>query len=175
MTVPESSRGHQLTSRCPPCGALVPDIGGPTHAYVPGAPGCWAAFGALQAGDLLRFPRSELKDLVVDTYMAQHPGDGTERRERQSVFVHLASLCAVIERGATPSGSPQVLRAVLAREKEFPVLRRARGPGDLTILSVTEGKTVEDHDARVHAWAGSVWDSWREHHPTIRAALDKVS
>ena len=63
--------------------------------------------------------------------MAQHPGDGADRRDRQSVFVHLVSLCAVIERGASPSRSPDLLRAVLARHTDFQVLGRARGPGSL--------------------------------------------
>ena len=157
---------------CPQCGAVVPDIGGPTHAYVPSAPGCWAAFGALRADEMLRFPGSEANNLVVDTYMTQHPGDGSDRRDRQSVFVHLVSLCAVIERGASPTRSPEVLRAVLARQMEFPVIRRARGSGDLTVLSATDSTSVEDHDTRVRRWAGSVWESWREHHSTIRAALD---
>jgi hypothetical protein len=151
---------------------VVPDIDGPVHAYVPSAPGCWAAFGALRSDEMLRFPVSAQNNLVVDTYMAQHPGDGTDRRDRQSVFVHLVSMCAVLERGASPARSPEVLRAVLARATAFPVLRRAHGPGDLTVLSATDATTVEDHDARVRAWAGSVWETWREHHRAIRAALD---
>ena len=159
---------------CPQCGAVVPDIDGPVHAYVPSAPGCWAAFGAVRADEMLRFPESEANNLVVDAYMAQHPGDGTDRRDRQSVFVHLVSLCAVIERGAAASRSPDVLRAVLARQAEFPVLRRDRGPGTMTVLSVTDVMSVDDHDARVRAWAGTVWESWREHHPAIRAALDAI-
>jgi Family of unknown function (DUF5946) len=157
---------------CPQCGAVVPDIEGPTHAYVPSAPGCWAAFGALRADEMLRFPRSEANNLVVDTYMAQHAGNGLDRRDRKSVFVHLVSLCAVIEREASPSRSPEVLRAVLARQIEFPVIRRARGPGDLTVLSATDATSLEDHDTRVRRWAGSVWESWREYHQAIRAALD---
>jgi Family of unknown function (DUF5946) len=157
---------------CPQCGAVVPDIDGPVHAYVPSAPGCWAAFGAVRADEMFRFPESKTNNLVVDAYMAQHPGDGTDRRDRQSVFVHLVSLCAVIERGAPPSRSPDVLRAMLARQSEFPVLRRRHGPGDLTILSTTDATSVEDHDAQVRTWADAVWGSWSEHHPTIRAALD---
>ena len=88
---------------CQQCGAVVPDMDGPVHAYVPSAPGCWAAFGALRADGMLRFPGSEANNLVVDAFMAQHPGDGLDRRDRQSVFVHLVSLCAVIERKAAPS------------------------------------------------------------------------
>jgi hypothetical protein len=157
---------------CAPCGALVPDIDGPVHAYVPSAPGCWAAFGALRADEGLRLPAADTTNLVVDTYMAQHPGDGADRRDRQSVFVHLVSLCSVIERATPPARSPHVLRAVLASRTAFPVLRRAHGPGDLTVLSVLDATNVEDHDARARAWAASVWESWREYHPTIRAALE---
>jgi len=157
---------------CLQCGAVVLEVGGPVHAYVPSAPGCWAAFGALRADEMLRFPGSEANNLAVDAYMAQHPGDGTDRRDRQSVFAHLVSLCAVIERGVSPSRSPDVLRAVLARRGEFPVLRRTRGPDELTVLSATNATSAEDHDTRVRRWAGSVWESWREHHPEVRAALD---
>src|SRR6478735_4443919 len=96
---------------CKQCGAVVPDIDGPVHAYVPSAPGCWAAFGALRADDMLRVAASEANNLVVDAYMAQHPGDGRDRRYRQSVFRRLVSRCAVIERGRSPSRSPEVLRA----------------------------------------------------------------
>ena len=81
-------------------------------------------------------------------------------------------MCAVIEGGASPSRSPEVLQAVLARRTDYEVLRRARGPGELTVLSAMDARSIEEHDARVRAWAGSVWESWREHHPTIRAALD---
>jgi hypothetical protein len=157
---------------CPQCGALVPDIDGPVHAYVPSAPGCWAAFGALRADEMLRFPGSEANNLTVDAYMAQHPGDGSDRRDRQSVFVHLASLCAVIERRVPASRSPAVLRAVLALREEFPVLHRGSGPGILTVVHVIDSASAGIHDARVRAWAEAVWDSWREHHPTVRAALD---
>ncbi len=123
---------------------------------------------------MLRFPGSAANNLAVDAYMAQHPGDGTDRRDRQSVFVHLASLCAVLERGSPPAQSPGVLRAVLACRVDFPVIHRSRGPGGLTVLDAIDAPTLEVHDARARAWAGSVWDSWRDHHATIRAALDET-
>ncbi len=159
---------------CPQCGALVPDIDGPRHVYVPSAPGCWAAFGALRADEMQRFPGSPENNLIVDTYMAQHPGDGTDRRDRQSVFVHLASLCAVLERGGTPARSPDVLRRVLASRTDYPILERAHGPGQLTLLDVAGAADQAEHDSRARAWAASVWDAWRDHHVEIRAALDKA-
>ena len=159
---------------CPQCGALVPDVDGPRHVYVPSAPGCWAAFGALRADEMQRFPGSPENNLIVDTYMAQHPGDGTDRRDRQSVFVHLASLCAVLERGGTPARSPDVLRRVLASRTDYPILERAHGPGDLTVLDVAGATDQAEHDTRARAWAASVWNAWRDHHTEIRAALARA-
>jgi len=160
------------TIPCPQCGAPVPDIDGAIHVYVPSAPGCWAAFGELRNDEMQRFPGALANNLTVDAYMAQHPGDGTDRRDRQSVFVHLASVCAVLERGVPPARSPDVLRAVLAGRTDYPAMKRASGPGALTILHVTGASDVADHDAKVREWATSVWESWRDQQPAIRAALD---
>jgi hypothetical protein len=160
------------TVACPQCGALVPAGDGPRHVYVPAASGCWAAFGALRADEMQRFPRSPDNNVVVDAYMAQHPGDGADRRDRQSVFVHLVSLCAVLERGGAPSASPDVLRAVLAGRRDFPVLPRTHGPGELTVLHVVGARDEADHDRRARAWAASVWQAWHDHHSEIRSALD---
>lgn len=54
----DARRGEPRASLvpCPQCGALVADVDGPVHAYVPSAPGCWAAFGELRADELLRSP-----------------------------------------------------------------------------------------------------------------------
>ncbi len=35
--------------RCIRCGALVPDVEGPTHRYIAASPGCWAVFGEVVA------------------------------------------------------------------------------------------------------------------------------
>lgn len=155
--------------RCPQCGALVADVGGPVHAYVPSAPGCWAAFGELQAGELQRFGRHPAHDLVVDAYMAQHPGDGSDRRDRQSVFVHLISLCAVLERG-WPTGRRLLSRRTGPRP-EYPQLVR-EGTGELTLTDLVGAADGDQYGARARAWAESVWRSWAPEHERIRRALD---
>jgi Family of unknown function (DUF5946) len=167
-----TGRASPATVACSGCGGLVPDIDGPVHVYVPSAPGCWAAFAALRADEMLRFPGSIANNLTVDTYMAQHPGGGHDRRDRQSVFVHLAALCAVIERDGSPVRSPDVLRAVLAGRTDYPSLTRDGGPGELTVLHPAAATDLAEHDRRTREWAESVWRSWRAHHATIRAALD---
>jgi len=52
----------------------------PAHPYVPAVAGCWALFGEVQADEMTRFGYPPAHAIVVDAYMASHPGDGTDRR-----------------------------------------------------------------------------------------------
>ena len=87
----------------------MPDIDGPVHTYVPSSPGCWKAFGEAQADEAERFSYPPVHRVVVDAYMAQHPGDGSDRRDRQSVFLHLVGLCATLEHGLPRPYATKVL------------------------------------------------------------------
>jgi hypothetical protein len=156
---------------CPQCGAVVPDVDGPVHAYVPSTPGCWQLFGKVQADEALRFGYPPAHRVVVDAYMAQHPGDGHDRRDRQSVFVHLAGLCAVLELGLAPGQATDVLRRVLRDHADFPVLERDHGPGEVTILHLVKARDLNDYDGRARAWASAVWASWSQHQAQIRNAV----
>lgn len=154
----------------------MPDIDATTHAYVPAAPGCWIKFGELQAVESRRFGRLvRARRLVVDAYMGQHPGHGVDRRDRQSVFVHLAGLCAALERGYPPDAVVRLFRRLLDGRPEFPAIARGRGPGELTLLHMLPAGDLPDYDSRAEQWACAVWESWREHHDAIRGAIDRAS
>jgi hypothetical protein len=56
------------------------------HKYVPAAPRCRRAFGEVQTEESRRFGYPPADRLVVDAYMAHHPGDRRDRRDRQSAF-----------------------------------------------------------------------------------------
>jgi hypothetical protein len=155
---------------CDGCGAVVADIDGPVHAYVPSAPGCWRAFGEVQADEAARFGYPPAHRLVVDAYMAQHPGHGQDRRDRQSVFVHLVALGAVLENDVPPQRATLLLRPVLTGRADFPVLQRS-GAGEVTVLHMRNATDLSDYDARARHWAHAVWHTWTAEHPRIRAAL----
>ena len=161
----------KATIRCPQCGAPVADTVGPVHAYVPSAPGCWAAFGELQADELQRFGRHPAHGLVVDAYMAQHPGDGSDRRDRQSVYVHLIGLCAVLERG-WPEGR-RLLSRRAGRPTDYPRLVRV-GPGELTVVDLVGAADADAYEAGARAWAESVWRAWAPEHERIRSAASEL-
>ena len=183
---PASAAMLTATCECSECGSLVADIDGPVHKYVPAIAGCWALFGQVQADELARIGYPPAHRLVVDAYMAQHPGDGSERRARQSVFVHLVALCVALERGESAGRATQAIqratqairratqaiRRAVSRHADFPVLRRAGDPGLLTIVHMAGALDLADDETRARAWARCVWDSWNEHQPLIRASID---
>lgn len=175
MRAPRGIRVRWMpNTRCRGCNALVPDIEGPVHKYVSSAPGCWKVFGEVQADESLRFRHPPEHRLVVDAYMAQHPGDAQDRRDRQSVFVHLVALCALLERSTPPDAVTQVLGRVVRSRRDFPVLLRPSNPGAVTVLRMVGAVDLDDYAVRAQEWATSVWRSWTEHQTLIRTALDEA-
>jgi len=139
------------------------------HAYVPATAHCWRIFGEVQADEMQRFGYPAAHRLVVDAYMASHPGDGTDHRDRQSVAVHLVSLCGVLERGWTPAAALLALRRFVSKETEFPLLAPPTAPPELTVRSMVASADAADYDRRAHLWAWSVWRAWGAEHVRIRS------
>jgi hypothetical protein len=157
---------------CPGCHALVPDVDGPTHAYIGGNPGCWAAWGQLQARAYADPDLAAVMPLAVDAYAAQHPGvEG--RRQAQSVWAHLVSLCAILERRSSPADGIRVKQDLLRHDPVFAWLAPPPDPGTVTVLDVA-GTAGQATAAAVRRWATSVWAAWSAHHYAIRDRADEV-
>jgi hypothetical protein len=157
--------------QCPGCGALLPDDpNGPHHAYVITSSGCWEAFSRLSAREFEDPAWSTEHRLSVDTYMAQHP-DGDDRRQRQSVAVHLIALCHRLEHDLDPATLLAATRS-LASHRDWPRLEPVPRGYRLTVLDVLEARTPAQHAGLVQAWAEGTWSAWSEHHPTIRGWAD---
>jgi hypothetical protein len=142
---------------------------------VPAAPGCWQVFGEVQADELQRFGHPPVHGLVVDAYMAQHPGEGQDRRDRQSVFVHLAGLYARLEMGLPVSSATGVLRRLSNGNTDFPVLHREPDPGELNVLHLVGSRDQADYERRAREWAQAVWQAWSSHHCEIAAAVREIA
>lgn len=121
-------------SICPGCGYAHPTEPGATHAYVVTSPECWQRFGAISTTIRER--------LFTDAYMAQHPG-GVDKRQTQSVAVHLVTLNAVLSHGQPPSQASQITRAAVDLGRLHHGYKRLPEPAswDLTIGDVDEGGT----------------------------------
>lgn len=158
---------------CPDCRALVADVDGPTHAYIGGNAGCWAAWGELQARSYGDPALASVAPLAVDAYAAQHHGvEG--RRQAQSVWAHLVSLCAILERGRAPVDGIRLKQDLLRHDPVFAWLAPPVDPGSMTVLDVPATPGPEAV-AAVRRWAQAVWESWSTHHEVIRARTDEVA
>ena len=155
---------------CPGCGLDLPASDGPAHAYIGASASCWALYGQLLAREFADPARFAVHQLTVDAYAVQHPGV-PERRTKQSVGLHLLTLCLVLERGADPADGPR-LHQRFAERPDWAWLDPPRPNGTLTVENVLEAATVAEHHARVRAWAADVWAAWEPHHETVRRWLD---
>ena len=158
---------------CPDCGARFPAIDGPTHAYVGGSAGCWAAFGELGAREV-ELGISGPHRLSVHAYMAQHPGrEG--RRQAQSVGIHLMVLAAVLERGLSVADAVAAMPGWLRGKPTWPWLEPPIGPYGATVQDVSLAVDRPQLESEVRRWAEAVWAGWSDHQATVRRWLDQGS
>jgi hypothetical protein len=152
---------------CFGCGALMPNVDGPTHPYLGASAACWGVYGDVLAKEYGEYRYPPFHRLTVDTYSVQHPGIPS-RRSIQSVAVHLVSLCLVLERGFSSEKATAGIRQALGKRDEFVWLVPPAPLGDLTILDVQKATDIVQHEAAVKRWAEAVWQAWLPHHETVR-------
>jgi hypothetical protein len=155
---------------CIGCGGLVPRMDGPTHRYLESSPGCWHLYGQVLSREYSDPGFAPLHRLTVDSYAVQHPGHPSARTI-QSVWVHLISLCLVVERGLTPAYATRVMQAATRTKERFVWLTPPTSLGVVTVSDVAGAATPRDHKERVRLWAESAWSAWAEHHATVRGRI----
>ena len=104
---------------------------------------------------------------LVDAYAAQHPTN-PDRRNRQSVAIHLMSLCAGIEHRL--DGTQRRDRIGQWAHRDYPLLRPAPRCYAVTISDVFAAQEAARSEL-VAQMAASTWLAWSEHHQAIRAWL----
>jgi hypothetical protein len=162
------------TIRCCGCRAAVPQEDGQTHPYMLSAPACWRIYGEVLAREFADARRRGAHRLAVDAYAVQHAGS-RDRRNRQSVALHLMSLALVLERSATHEQARHMLSSRARGAPEFPWLAPPADPGHVTVLDVHAATGPGAHLALVGDWARSAWRAWSEHHERVLAWLDGES
>ncbi len=155
--------------RCLGCGAEVPEIVGPTHAYMLSAPGCWEQYCSLEdwKAGLAGSEGITTVQHLVDIYAAQHASN-LDRRNRQSVAVHLMSLCAGLEQGV--SGKQRRSRFGIWVRREYPALEPS--PAGFAITAPDIASAAEStRPSMIDRMAALTWSAWVLHHVTVRAWL----
>jgi Family of unknown function (DUF5946) len=156
--------------RCSGCGAIVPDIAGPVHAYMHAAPGCWALYCGLEdwrASLTAGHDAPTLIQYLVDSYAVQHAAN-PDRRNRQSVAVHLMSLCASLEQGIPGTRLRHMIGTWTGRE--YPLLVPRPDAYQLTVRDLADA-LGQDRPRLVSGMARAAWAAWSAHHDQIRTWL----
>ena len=143
------------------------------HRYMTASPGCWRTYTELGAGGM---PRTARSPLTVDAYAVTHPGVPGPQ-STPSVWVHLVTLCAVIEKGWAVQHSVRLRRVGADAFDRWPWLNRPESMGEVTVVDV--GRAVEAGlEARaadlVEAWIDAAWGAWSAHHAAVRARTDEL-
>jgi hypothetical protein len=109
---------------------------------------------------------------TVDAYCAQHPGL-PERRTIQSINVHLAGLCLVIEQGCPGDvARSNIARLTERHQDRFCWLPPPASLGEVRVTDVLAAGDAACYAHAVKRWAEEVWSAWEPHHPHVRALVD---
>ena len=170
---PEVTRAGTIV--CVACRGAVPDIDGPTHRYMTAAPGCWRAYTELLGGGGL--PPSPAAGLTVDAYAVTHPGVPGPQ-STPSVWIHLLTLCFVLERRWPVEQAVRLRRAGADSFRGWPWLTPPESRGDVTAIDVAAALAAGDGAEAIsltRRWVDGAWAAWAPHHPAIRTRADALA
>ena len=155
---------------CPGCGHHGPGEDGPAHPYMLASPRCWRLFNALMAREYATPQLMPTHYLGVDAYAAQHPGDVSDRRARQSVWIHLAGLHAVMRACRESAYRYDLLRRLAAARDDFPPPPKHE-PFSLVAADISSDQPTEDHVAAMRGWADATLEAYEKATPDLAAQL----
>ena len=139
------------------------------------SPACWAIYTEVLSREYAdRQLFAKVHRLTVDSYAVQHPGR-MSAQSIQSVAVHLISLCAVIDAGASNEWATKVIGEAVRAKGRFTWLQPPKSRGAITATDVWRTNDPKEHEKIVREWAASVWAAWSDHHDTVRVWLTSVS
>ena len=162
--------GMEALEVCGDCGVALAQRPGPTHPYFGASPSCWALYGDVLAREYGNPLYMKVHRLTVDAYAAQHPGK-PERRSIQSVWVHLAGLHLILEKGISHDFARRVIGAMTERSDSLSWLDPP-ARYNFTVADVARVGGAAEHAAAVRRWAEDVWASSSDHHGRVRAATE---
>lgn len=149
------------------CGAMVAPWDGPAHAYIGATPGCWRVYCEVIGAEYTSDASSLTRRLIVDAYAAQHPGVES-RRAIQSVAGHLIALHLLLDQGRSADFVTSALVRAVEQSDRYRWLTPPDFAGTVNVAAIAAVGDVASRERIAREWAASVWDSWREHHGTVR-------
>jgi hypothetical protein len=128
------------------------------HGYYNTSPECWAVFTEVLGAEFGNAPLfAQVHQLTVDTYAVQHAGGA---HPDKSIFIHLAGLHLVLDRGYAPMRVPPLLQRLARTVREWPHFEAPADLGPMTIFDVALADSAMAHAGIVREWAAVVWEAW---------------
>ena len=160
-------------SVCPGCGLIGPIEEGPTHAYMLASPLCWRRFNAIMTREYETPALMPTHFLAVDAYAAQHPGDSDEPRARQSVWIHLAGLVAVLREGHAPEYRYDLLRRLARDVAVFPP-PPSHAPFPIVANDVAAPHSLARHSEAMREWAEATVTAYETASPDLARQIETL-
>jgi CTP:molybdopterin cytidylyltransferase MocA len=159
---------ERMTEPCPGCGArYLPHVADETHPYIGASPACWAAFGEVLAREFGDPAFGPVHRHTVDVYAAQHPGTD-DRRQRQSVALHLIGLCHWLEHDVEAERLNAITQRLADADRDWPWLDPPTTYA-MTVVDLLAARDGGEHVRLVHRWGELTWLAWAAHHDIVRA------
>ena len=155
---------------CPGCGWCGPEEDGPVHPYMTASPSCWLRFNAIMAREYETPALMPTHFFSVDAYAAQHPGDQADRRARQSVWVHLAGLHAVLREGRDPAYRYALLRRLADASNSWPP-PPSHAPFPIAAGTIPTGLSEAAHAQAMREWAEATLSVYEVENPDLAKSL----
>lgn len=163
-----------LMETCIGCGARLPAITGPVHAYMASSPACFHAFNTVIAEEFSAAWLMQVHRLTVDTWAVQHPGSDEDRRAIQSVGLHLARLLVQITSPRPPAETNAVMLD-FARHKKTLIALTPPARFSVTVDEIAPYAGSPQHIEKVRNWAQATWEDWSDYHAYIRDWIARYS
>jgi len=165
---------NRVIEHCPGCAAELPRVDGPTDPYGGATASCWAVFGEVCMKDFGEYRYPDVHRLIVDAYMAQHPGLATPAG-RRSLATHLVGLYCSLARGMSAKEIVRVLAKVFPDKQDLPPFAPIPSLGGQTVATVRDAANLTEHQERATAWAHAVWQAWSPHHHRVEALFSAAT
>ena len=158
---------ERITEACLGCGArYLPQVLDETHPYIGASPACWATFGEVLAREFGDITFGRVHRQSVDVYSVQHPGTD-DRRQRQSVALHLVGLCHWLEHDVEFDRLNAMTQRLANEDRPWPWLTPPAGY-PMTVADLLVARDGPEHIRLVRRWAETTWEAWAPHHDTVR-------
>jgi hypothetical protein len=139
------------------------------HPYIGASHACWFLYSQILAKEFENQDYFAIHRVTVDAYAAQHIGDQTDRRARQSANLHLIALWLFFEEKKSVTTILEFLKKATAIKRDWPVINAVKQPSWITVQDVALAQTAEQHVLVVTQWGKSVLAAYTDQHDEIIA------